>query len=301
MQAYTYARDKAKLDFFSLADHDYSLEKESWQEVKDAARESARLGEFVTFHAFEWSSSRYGHVTVVNTDGYFECMGKTYTDLLEWMKGQDCIAILNHPGREDDDGNEFNHFKDPPNDQVVGMELWNKNSGFYRWYYNDGYFEDDGGKSYFDEGLARGWKLGAAGSDDNHDGTWGTRNDYRMGVLAENLNQKEIYRALKARRFFSTLDKNLKLSLTCEGKEMGSVHEPGTYELEIRVLDDDGEVFKKIELNKNGKVVETWKPNSKRPDIFHSIETKDKDFFYVIVTQKDKDQAISSPHFFRNK
>ncbi|XOF33095.1 MAG: hypothetical protein ACL93V_13925 [Candidatus Electrothrix sp. YB6] len=62
------------------------------------------------------------------------------------------------------------------------MELWNKNDDFD--YYTDGYYSSDGNKGHFDEALIRGWYIGASGSDDNQQGTWGTRNDFRIGVLA---------------------------------------------------------------------------------------------------------------------
>lgn len=181
----------------------------------------------------------------------------------------------------------------------MGIELFNKNDGFSKYYYNDGYKSNDGNKGYYDEGLTLGWKLGAAGSDDNHDATWGTRNNYRHAVLATQKTRAAIYDALKNRRFFSTLDKNLALSFKVNGSEMGSVIAPGTYSILIQASDADFETFTKVQLIKNGAVIHTWNINDTNPQISTSITTAVNDYYYTKVTQTDGNEAISSPVFIR--
>ncbi len=123
------------------------------------------------------------------------------------------------------------------------MELFNKADDFDTYYYNDG------SKSFFDEVLSRGWDIGAAGGDDNHSGTWGTATNYRFAVLATDKTHAGIMEALNARRMFSTLDKNLTLSFTLAGAEMGAVLDPATHALRI---DANGETFTTVQLIKNG-------------------------------------------------
>ena len=143
-------------------------------------------------------------------------------DFISWLGSHpDGLAFFNHPGKEDYRGREFSHFTSAAADQIVGMELWNKGDGFNIFYYNDGYYPGDN-KGFFDEALERGWKIGAMGSGDNHSGTWGTAYPYRMAVLANNLTRSDILTAMRLRRFFSTLDKNLSLSFKINGREMGS-------------------------------------------------------------------------------
>jgi hypothetical protein len=173
------------------------------------------------------------------------------------------------------------------------MELWNKNDGFDVYYYNDGYYRNDNNKSFFDEALARDWKLGASGSDDNHKGTHGTRNDYRMAVIAPALTRADIYNALKSRNFYSTSDKNLKLSFLMNGNQMGSSISAGNTNVVISAYDTEN--FNRIELLKEGTVIRTWNSNSSNPEVTDTLSTMEGEYYYVRVRQSDGDQAISSP------
>ncbi|WP_417914069.1 CehA/McbA family metallohydrolase [Candidatus Electronema sp. JM] len=298
-QAYAYARDTAGLDFFSLADHDSGISSTEWTDLKSTANSYNNDGSFVALWGFEWSSSgNYGHVTVIGTDDYCTS-GSTATDtfpeLVTWLNARSGVAFFNHPGREDGQSREFSHFATTPSDKFVGMELFNKADDFDTYYYNDGYYTNDGSKSFFDEAISRGWDIGAAGGDDNHTATWGTDTDYRLAVLATAKTRAAIMEALQARRMFSTLDKNLTLSFTLAGAEMGSVLDPGTHALRIEANDGNNEVFTTVQLIKNGAVAQTWNPNQAHPVITGNVTAAAGDYYYVKVTQQDGDEAISSP------
>ncbi len=65
-KAYDYARYQAGLDFLGVADHVEQLSSREWSRMKQAANERTENGKFVAFHGFEWSSSRFGHIAVIN-------------------------------------------------------------------------------------------------------------------------------------------------------------------------------------------------------------------------------------------
>lgn len=299
-EAYDYARQQAGLDFLGIADHVELLSKKEYTKIKKAANEKTVDGKFVAFYGFEWSSLRFGHVAVINSDDKFGSglyLFSSFKKLLRKVNKRNCVAFLNHPGREDRFGSEFSHFKKGYSEKIVGMELWNKTYGFNTFYYNDGYYDNDSGKGYFDEALKRGWKIGAAGSEDNHDGNWGNKVDYKMAILAPKLTKEDLYAALKARRFFSTLDKNLAMSFKINGSEMGAEITEGNLNVEILLNDADNEFFYKVELLKNSVVIKTWNINEQSPIIKHSVTGVDKDYFYIRCKQEDGDEAISSPIF----
>jgi hypothetical protein len=180
------------------------------------------------------------------------------------------------------------------------MELWNDRDGFSKYYYNDGYFSNDGGKGYFDEALIRKWKPGAAGGDDNHTSTWGTATQYRIGVLAESLNRTSILEAFNARRFFATEDQNLSLSFTMNGAEMGSTIPGGVYEAKVIARDVDNETFAEVKLYKNGALLTRWTDvtNLTTTGVTEpNITCNSGDYFYVKVQQLLVHEAISSPIF----
>ena len=299
-QAYNYAKNVSGQDFFGLSDHSNLMNAAEWLAIKTAANTYNQDGVFATFYGFEWTSYfSYGHVTIVNTEDYCSTGSPTnnFDGLLNWVNARNCAAFFNHPGWDLLAYTEFDHFSDVPSPKFVGMELWNDHDGFSKYYYNDGYYNGDGNKGYFDEALIRHWKVGAAGADDNHTATWGTATPFRMGVLATAKTRADIFNALLARRFFSTMDKNLVLSLKINGNEMGSTILGGTWNAVIQTFDVDNEVITNVDLLKNGAVVQSWTPGAVHPNIVQTINCADGDYFYARVKEADGNEAISSPIF----
>ena len=296
--AYIYARDYGKLDFFSLSDHEYSLTPEEYTQIKKTADSINSPGSFTAFYGFEWSHSTYGHVTVTGSTDYCTSGASptnTFSGLVNWLSTRECVAFFNHPGRQNSTGTEFNQFTTAPSDKFVVMELWNKTDRFEDYYYNDGYFSGDGTLGFYDEALTRGWKTGAAGSEDNHTGTWGTMTPSKLAVLAKANTRTDIMEALKARRFYSTYDKTMALSFTIGGNEMGSTIPGGEYQLKILAHDDALDPFSRIELLMNGAVINSWTPGSNEVNITQTITCFDGNYFYLRIKQADADEAITSP------
>ena len=297
-EAYNYAKNVAKLDFFGISDHDTYLDSLKWANTKMQADAFNQDGAFSTFYGFEWSYyGTYGHVTVVGTPDYTTVVAtNTFENLKTWLSTRQGIAFFNHPGREDANGKEFDHFKGIPSNKFVGIELWNKTDGFSLYYYNDGYTVNDNSKGYYDEALGLGWKIGASGSGDDHIGTWGTGEAYRMAILSNSLTRADLMEAMQARRFYSTMDKNLALSFKINNQEMGSTVAPGASVFQIQASDADGEVFTNITLyDKEHNVVQSWVPNSPTINVSTNITTADDGYYYVKVTEADGGEAISSP------
>lgn len=300
-EAYYYASRFGKMDFFGLADHAFLIDSLEWEETKEMADNFNEDGVFTAFCGFEWSHE-YQHVAVINTEDYcnsHKAPEDTFTGFLSWVDTHDCVAFFNHPGREDAIGTEFNHFTDEPSDHFVGIELWNGRNDFSRYYYNDGYFPNDGNMSFYDEANQRGWKIGAAGSEDNHRGDHGNYTQRRLAILADTLTREALYEALKIRRFYSTLDKTLALSFKVGGNEMGSTIESGTYEFEVVAKDRENEIFTQVQIYKNGTLLKVWQIIKTEVIIKETFETSPGDYFYTKITQQDGNEAISSPVFIR--
>jgi Protein of unknown function (DUF3604) len=303
-EAYSYARDTADLDFFGLSDHDSDRNDSNWNLVKQVAERHNVDGVFTTFWGFEWSNDSIGHITVVNTDTF--CMARqpetsNLQQLNSWLDRRNCFAILNHPGIKNGYGMEFDHFNSTISEKIVGMELWNKSEEFSVFYYNDGYDSNDNNKGFYDEALTHKLKIGAAGGFDNHGATWGTSADYRLAILATNLTREHLFSAMKARRFYSTLDKNIALSFTVKEQEMGSTVSPGTSTLHIRASDGDNEAFSEVVLfDRDHNVRRIWQKERVNVDIVDTLHTGNDDYYYVKVREVDGDEAISSPIWVSN-
>jgi len=294
--AYNYARNTGKLDFFSLADHSNSITETEWASMKTAADKYNSEGVFTALCGFEWTENVLGHVAVINSENYITTASptNTFAGLCNWLNNNECVAFFNHPGRNNSTGKEFDHFASIATDKIVGMELWNKTDRFPVYYYTDGYYPNDGNKSWYDEAIERGWKIGASGSEENHSGTWGTASNSKLAVLAPANNRVEIYNALKARRFFTTYDKNMGLSFKIGGNEMGSVISGASLGFNIQAADADNELFAEVQLLKNGVVIQSWAPYTTQVNIAGEMTFSDGEYYYIRVKQADGDEAISS-------
>jgi hypothetical protein len=268
-----------------------------WDTTKKVAERYNKDGVFTTFWGFEWTGNE--DVAVINTDDNINWAGTSgnFTELCAWLNTRNGVAFFNHPGRSSN--NEFGKFATTPTDKIVGIELFNQTNGFSKYYYNDGFYPNDGNLNCFSEANSRGWRIGASGSDDNHEATWGKRVGYRMAILANNLTRSELFEALQARRFYSTLDKNLALSFKFGVAEMGSILESGTYNMHVQASDKDGESFTRVMLFRNGLEMKTWEINTPAVDLSFTINAFNGEFFYVKVTQADGDEAVSSPVFIK--
>jgi len=295
--AYKYARDTAKLDFFSISDHDYypnDMTSADWTAIKNAANSYNQDGTFTTFWGFEWTSDvpsyhagllGKGHFTIINSDDYAIAWWDSANDLNElvtWMSTRDVVAFFNHPGQY---STNFDNFNFNYSEKIVGMEMWNRSDDYY------------GSGSWYHSALTKGFYIGATGSGDNHSANWGTQNEWRMAVLAPQKTRASIFDAMKARRFYSSRDRNLALSLKCNGAQMGSKIGGGTLNIEIEATDADNETFSRIDLLKNGAVVQTWTPNATHPKVTSTQSGSQGDYFYVRVYQASTWVAISSPIF----
>jgi len=323
--AYLYARDTAKLDFFSVADHcsypydpagdssgNEGLNVTKYNSLITVAKGFNENNKFVTFYGFEWTSDDTswggpatllgkGHITVINSPDHCEADEVPTNDLnglVEWMShpSRDCVAFFNHPGQY---GYDFDNFLFDFSNKIVGMELWNRSDNYYD---NGSPTGPNDSGSWYHNALGKGWYIGAAGSGDNHYRDWGTLNEWRMAVLVDSqqeMTRESILDAMKKRRFYSTRDQNLVLSFTCNGEQMGSKIDPGSLNVVIDAFDGNGEIFSKIYLLKNGKKIQTWKPNSKKPHLTTTVTGTKGDYFYVLVEQfgELKWRAISSPIF----
>jgi hypothetical protein len=141
--AYRYARDITKLDFFGISDHDEDISPAEWDDTLVQANAFNQDGIFVTFRGFEWSNwqdggIKYGHIVVVNTENYVAWNDPswnydTYDEFTNWLNDQpDGIAILAHPGLDNIvDGRQFELYTHGASPKVVAQELWNGTTGLY--------------------------------------------------------------------------------------------------------------------------------------------------------------------------
>jgi hypothetical protein len=122
-------------------------------------------------------------------------------------------------------------------------------------------------------------------------------------VLATELTRDAVAGALRARRFYATEDKNLRLDLRCQGYPMGTGLTGGERVFTVTASDDDGDRFEHLRLVRNGKVIED-RPLGGVQVVAETLAdtATGPAWYYVILTQTDdndgdgrNDEAVSSP------
>jgi len=307
-EAYAHARDVAQLDFFSLADHAENLitlpwEDSKWEELVATAQAFHAPGQFVTLWGFEYSHPLLGHICVHNTDEFTNVISDPLlSNFYDWLDDHpEGFATFNHPGRQDDTGTEFNHFdlESAVADQVVGIETFNKGSGYDEYFYVDAY---DSGKTYLDLANSKGWRIGATGGFDHHGTTWGSSTSFRTGVLATELTREAIIDAYRNRRFYSTENKDLYLDFRCSGYPMGSQLTGVPLRFTVSAWDGSGDLIQEVRFYRNGTNLDNRYVSGTDVTVsFSDPAPNAQDYYYVIVGLNvgdhggHPDEAISSP------
>ena len=148
--------------------------------------------------------------------------------------------------------------------------------------------------------LDKGWHLAPTNNQDNHKGKWGNANDARDVILTDDFSEQGIYEAIRALRMYATEDKNLELTYTVNGLMMGSsiTEIPDKLNVEVTVNDPDAsDSIAKVEVVANsGKVAYTWDNAAQlRSGKLSATLDPSYSYYFIRVTQKDGDLAVTSP------
>ena len=148
--------------------------------------------------------------------------------------------------------------------------------------------------------LDKGWHLAPTNNQDNHKGKWGNANDARDVIITDDFSEAGIYEAIRALRMYATEDKNLELTYTVNGLMMGSsiTEIPDKLNVEVTVNDPDAsDSIAKVEVVANsGKVAYTWDNAAQlRSGKLSATLDPSYSYYFIRVTQKDGDLAVTSP------
>lgn len=255
-------------DFYVVTDHSQeagfqpvSPTNAQWADTQRAARE-ATDGHFVALAGYEHSENNgprgVGHLNVINSAEYLNALapGVDLPYLYRWLKtarpnGDGPIVVsFNHPGPR-----QYNNwdYRDPEiTDIITLLEVINSNSKIHY--------------QGFINALDKGWKVSPVCGNDNH-GFWGiTHHTSRTFVLAANLTKSALLDAMRHRRTYASLDKNIQCRYSVNGAIMGStLAGPTNFQFQIFISDPDidnpKDKITKLDIVKDGgAVVQSYEP-----------------------------------------
>ena len=293
--------------------YDTSLVKDSdanhsWKTYKDtiAKFNEDNAGSMVAIGGFEmtWSGGP-GHINTFNTPGIVSRNNKTlnnktddagmkaYYALLSQAEGANSISQFNHPGTTFGNFKDFNYWDPVIDSRMYMVEVGNGEGAIGAGGYYPSYEQ-------YIMALDKGWHLAPTNNQDNHKGKWGNANDARDVILTDDFSEQGIYEAIRALRMYATEDKNLELTYTVNGLMMGSsiTEIPDKLNVEVTVNDPDAsDSVAKVEVVANsGKVAYTWDNAAQlRSGKLSATLDPSYSYYFIRVTQKDGDLAVTSP------
>ncbi len=244
---YWYARDVVGLDFAAPTNHDIYLTDEEWRITQRKAAEHNDPGRFVSFLAYEWTSSAastqgfsaWGHRNVLylgDEEPLFRCMDprtKTLDGLYAALADREAIVIPHHPMDQVHPMRWDQH--DPHLERLA--EIYQVRGPQERWPPRRVDTRTDPPHPLsVQAALARGYRMGLVASTDNHLGQPATpyRRDRRQqywdrpgitAVLAPELTREALFQALRARRVYGTTLARLLVDFRMDGHFMGEEYE----------------------------------------------------------------------------
>ena len=227
-EAYDYARDVGKVDYFAVTDHNVPklTDEKFFSVMPSLAEEKNEDGSFAALYGYEMTygaaTGFYGHANIIPPKQIF----RTNLTLDEWYEemarvGETGVGQFNHPG---DKWGNFNDFKfDPRMDDIFSiMEIRITEYGM-------SCIEEE-----YDRALRMGWHISPVSNEDTHGANWTTGREETGAVLAEELTRENILDGMRRNRTYATTDRSFKLFYKANGEWLGSrLEKTGALKVEI--------------------------------------------------------------------
>jgi hypothetical protein len=283
-EAYDYARNDAKLDFFAVTDHSNSFDGETpgdtfaddkninhknltsarWQNGLRAAADEFSAGctcnavcidpdacrPFISFFGYEmtWSGGP-GHINTFNTEGFVSRNNPNLN-----AKPNDAGMRLyyellqNTPGSIsmfNHPGTTFGNFNNfGYHDPVLNQYITLIEVGN-----GEGAVNSSGYWRSYDQynlALDKGWLLAPTNNQDNHNRGWGNSNTARTAIWTNDLSLEGVYNAFRDMRVYATEVDDLLIDYRVNGEPLGSV---------INVVPDASTFTASVETKKAGHFI----------------------------------------------
>ncbi|MBR1758824.1 MAG: CehA/McbA family metallohydrolase [Lachnospiraceae bacterium] len=276
-----------------------------WEKYKSTVADfNSKHSDLLAIAGFEmtWSGGP-GHINTFDSDGL---VSRNNADLnnktgdagmklyYETINKGDSLNQFNHPGSTFGTFTDFSYWDEETDDHMFLVEVGNGEGQIGAGGYYPSYEQ-------YIVALDKGWHVAPTNNQDNHKGRWGNANDARDVILTDNFSEQGIYDAIRALRLYATEDKNLQITYTVNGEQMGTIfgdEKPEKLAIEVTLYDPDAtDSATKVEVVADGgKVVYTWDDAAELAEGALSAELAPDDTYYFIrVTQKDGDLAVTSP------
>ena len=291
---------EAGYDFYATTDHSQegafqppSPENPAWLAVKHEAA-AATDSKFLAIAGFEYSENDgpdgKGHINVFNSSDIMNALapGIGLQQFYKWLATAEAngqgpvVASFNHPGP--DQYNNWDYRTPQVTDIITMLEVINSNNKIHY--------------PAFISALDHGWKVSPICGNDNHGFSGITKHTSRTFILATSLGKVAMLDAMKHRRTYASLDKDIQCRYSVNGEIMGStLNRPSALKFDVKVSDPDDKITKLDIVKDGGQVAEVYNP-APASSIHWTPEIKDsasKYFFVRVWTGRGGDAPGADP------
>ena len=284
--AYEYARDTGRVDYFSTTEHSHYVSREDYERQKAVADSFNEPGRFAALYGWEmtWNNTNgyWGHMNVLNCDEVIgDIDGIPLPELYRILKERhpEAVAMFNHPGYTWGNFDEFaGHTAE--NDGIVCLS--EIKGPIYDYEYM--------------ASLSRGWHTSPVSNEDNHAPNWTTGTKMTGCVLAPALTRENVIDAFRERRTYTTSDRTMKIRFKVNGEWMGSrIEYSPKLEFEIAVSCENKRGIDLVEIvAEDGIVVAARSGSSGRKFVWNPTLPADYDYYYLRITGPGQ-YCVTSP------
>ncbi len=301
-QAFSEAAAVEGLDFFAVTDHSNSFDNADAGAISldgsaistewargQAAAAAVTDGSFVGLFGYEmtWQEGKHlGHISTFATPGWQTRDQEGFSTLEEYYQAlttvPGSVSQFNHPGAAYGDFESFSHYSAAYDAQITLLEVGGE--GSFTAY------------SAYTQALDQGWHVAPTNSQNNHSGSFGTADDGRTVILAQELTQEGLYQAMRARRVYATEDRDLRICYWLNGSIMGSILGlADTAQIEVFLEDPTDAAIGTVEVLVDGGVcLASAQVDSARETVYFSLPGG-YSYYYLRITQPDGDIAVTAP------
>ena len=329
--AFKYAREKAKLDFLILTEHNHNealgpdrigigadatlYKGPDSKALIPTANSMTENGKFVALYGQEFSTISTGnHMNVFDTGEVIPVPKGEFGQLVQFLQtnldssGQPAIIMFNHPNSGQElNGNEYG-LDDFPT-QADWLTSMGRHARLIQIINGPGTrtaTEErpaSPNETAFKKFLNAGFKLAPTADQDNHKENWGNATTARTAVVANGLTKADILGALRARHVYATEDKNLRVIFKVNNSLMGDIISPLPAPSELSIsysITDDDEPNAQYEIQVwrdavGGPPAQMVSSVTRSGNGTGTIEdvafSGEAQFFYFKIVQRDEDDS----------
>lgn len=327
-QAYTHARNVAKLDFLALTEHNHReamgsdgigiAENHELYKGNDAnslittARDLTKNGEFIALYGQEFSTISSGnHVNVFDIGEVIDVQ-KGRFDLLDIFlqanrtsTGETAILMFNHPQNTAEVVPIEYGLDDFASDPIQWLKGIGKYARLIQMINGPGQKAGTNldaarpDETAFRKFLNLGFKLAPTADQDNHQENWGDATNARTAIITTSLTKKNLLDAMRKRHVYATEDKNLSVIIKVNGRLCGDIISPlppaGELSIDYSIADSDEpnvdyeiQVWRDAVGGEPAKMVSAVTTSSGNGQIEDVAFSGEPQFFYFKVIQIDE-------------